>query len=496
MQATNKALATAGTGTATVTYNKDIDPSLYREGTRIVLPENMPLDKAIEVLVRKKTEEQTAVDLHEEIESYPLDGAHALMAVLRETFGWAQAVPKVIKTMFGKQEIAPTIVNLQVGHNEHTQVFWGDFAIPGIDGALSCGAGLKNGRPIFVIKGKILQKDMAAVKAIAQKTRDYVRAKSVYRGKAIRLVTDDKGMTNVETPPSFLDLSRVNEDELVFSDNVMEQIRTSLFTPVEKTEHCRKHKIPLKRGVLLEGRYGCGKTLTAFVTAKKCQDNGWTFIYLDRVSGLKGAMMFATQYSPAVIFAEDIDRVVQGERSVAIDDVLNQIDGIESKGTELLTILTTNYVEKIEKAMMRPGRLDAVISVHAPDAKAAEKLVRIYARDLIAEDENLQAVGRELDGQIPAMIREVVERSKLYAISRIEEGQDLKLQASDLIHAARAMKRHQELMEEPKQKELTAEQALGVTMAKLVSDGLDNKLNGSATKIAELHKAILMPMPR
>jgi SpoVK/Ycf46/Vps4 family AAA+-type ATPase len=78
------------------------------------------------------------------------------------------------------------------------------------------------------------------------------------------------------------------------------------------------HKVPLKRGVLLEGPYGTGKTLTAFVTAKKCVENGWTFIMLDRVAALKEALTFARMYAPAVVFAEDIDRSVEGERTVGL----------------------------------------------------------------------------------------------------------------------------------------------------------------------------------
>src|SRR5262249_9702485 len=112
------------------------------------------------------------------------------------------------------------------------------------------------------------------------------------------------------------------------------------------------------------------KTLTAYVTAKKSSSNNWTFIYLDRVAGLHEAFRFAKQYAPSVIFAEDIDRAVNGDdRTTDIDDVLNTIDGIESKGGEIITILTTNHVDQINRAMLRPGRLDAVISIQAPDAE-------------------------------------------------------------------------------------------------------------------------------
>ena len=73
-----------------------------------------------------------------------------------------------------------------------------------------------------------------------------------------------------------------------------------------------------------------------------------------------------------------------------MDEILNVIDGIESKGTEIITVLTTNNLGNITSAMLRPGRLDAIVSVRAPDAKAAQQLVRLYAGTLLAADDDLQ----------------------------------------------------------------------------------------------------------
>lgn len=460
----SKALANLGTSKYETT-NVDV----VNEGTQIILPEKMTAKEGIECLQRKIKEEETVISIHEEVDAFALEGAFAFMKVLQARYGWAEPVPR--KGFFG--DTPPTLVNLEIAHGVQTQVIWGDFKVPGIDGKLTTSITKKNNRPIFVLSGQVRQRHKAEIKEIADQVRAYVVKNSIYKGKALRLRTDDNGNPDLATGPGFLDLSRVNPDELTFSQQVAEQVQTNLFTPIENTAKCREYGIPLKRGVLLEGRYGTGKTLTAYVTAKKCEENKWTFIYLDRVGGLKTAIEFAKQYSPAVIFAEDVDRAVAGERSVEIDDVLNTIDGIDSKGAEIITILTSNHVENINKAMLRPGRLDAVISVLAPDAAAAERLVRIYARGLIDINENLSEAGRELDGQIPAVIREVVERSKLYAIGHIKEGMPLKLTGRDLAAAARGMKSHLALMETPKSKELSPEQALGVSLSKLIASGLD-----------------------
>lgn len=443
---------------------KNTDVQVVKTGVKMILPEKMTNEQAIDVLKRKIKEENEMVAIHEEVDAFPLDGAHAMVTVMKQRYGWAQAHAK--ESFFGP--IPPSMVTLEIGHEETTQVVWGSFKVPGVEGDLECGVARKNGMLIFCISGAVKQRFKAEIEDLAKEIRAYVKLNSVYKGKAIRLKTTDGGELDVNNPPAFLDLSRVNEQELTFSDEIAAQVQTNLFTPIEKSALCRQYGVPLKRGVLLEGRYGTGKTLTAYVTAKKARENGWTFIYLDRVSALKSAMLFAKMYGPAVIFAEDIDRAVSGGRSVSVDDILNQIDGVDSKGQELIVILTTNYVENIDKAMLRPGRLDAVISVLPPDGKAAQKLVRLYARGLVAEGENLEQVGKELDGQIPAVIREVVEKSKLAALSHLEIGSEMKLTGPDLLIAAKGMKRHLELMAPASETEPTSEEAFGRAAKKLL----------------------------
>jgi transitional endoplasmic reticulum ATPase len=303
---------------------------------------------------------------------------------------------------------------------------------------------------LFRIGGEVKQKHKHAIKELANLTRTIVVEESIYRGKAIRVQFEhDPRKFNPRDCPKFIDVSKVKPDELIFSDEVKKAVNTSLFTPIEHTDNCRKYMIPLKRGILLEGPFGTGKTLTAYVAAKKCTENKWTFIYLSKVEDLKTAIHFAKAYQPCVIFAEDIDRVMtEGERkeNENVNDILNTIDGVDTKGMELIVCLTTNHVDHIEPAMMRPGRLDAVISVRAPDQRASIDLVRLYARGRLDQKDDFGVVGEKLKGQIPAVIREVVERSKLAAVGRLNPGEELLLGAPDLEFAADEMLNHLRLM--------------------------------------------------
>src|SRR5690606_37679962 len=135
----------------------------------------------------------------------------------------------------------------------------------------------------------------------------------------------DRGYDPTQDCPHFMSLEGVKEDELIFGDTVMHGINIGLFTPIEQSEACRANKIPLKRGILLHGKYGTGKTMTANVTALKATRHSWTFIYLDSVLDLRRGLELAKQYAPAVIFADDIDRLISGSRSLSMDEVLSTV---------------------------------------------------------------------------------------------------------------------------------------------------------------------------
>lgn len=423
-----------------------IDVPIKHNGNAIILPAQpvkMSYQLGAATLIRKHEEDEQEVDINEQTDAFPKDGAVAFQLAMQRTFGWVTAVPT--PTFFGKKP--PQTMDVEIGYNKRMSVIWGRFEIPGVEGYVECGATRTPKGPRFVIGGNVKRKHFHIIRDLAELTRKIATEESIYRNKAIKIHVDDEGAVDWDEGIGFVDISNVNPDELIFSDSTYRQINTSLWTLIEKTSICRDHKIPLKRGILLSGRYGTGKTLTSTVTALKAVANSWTFLTINRVSGLDEVLHFARKFQPCVIFAEDIDRIVSGDdRSVKIDDVLNTIDGIGSKGTEIVVVLTTNHIEKINRAMLRPGRLDAVIDVTPPDENAVRKLVRLYGRSLVDASDSLDRSAKVLAGQIPAMIREAVERAKLYAISR--SGTE-RVTDEDIHDAAVGMEAHMKLLETP-----------------------------------------------
>lgn len=443
-----------------------VDPDIEHKGKKITLPaepEDMPTEAAIDALQRKLADENMLRTAHEDILAYPLEGLVAFVQAMRDIYGWANPVPT--PGFFGPTP--PHMISVEVDLDEYVQVPWGSFNLPDVENNILTAVGEKNGQPILQIHGKVRKKELAVLQELAKRTREILRESSIYRGKAIHLRTEGTNNDGLElsSQPTFLDLRGADPKAIILNHDVAEQILTNIYAPIMFSERVRQAQIPLKRGVLLEGKYGVGKTMITRATAKVSVDNGWTFITIDRPSALKEALLFAQRYQPAVVFVEDIDQA-GAERDAANNDLLNTMDGILSKSTEVMVILTTNHVENINPAMLRPGRLDAVITISPPDADSAQQLVQLYARGRLKDGETLERLGGELAGMIPAAIREVVERSKLSMIAHGNE----KMTEDDLLVSANGIKQHLALLESPATPK-TLSQRLGEVFCEALQTG-------------------------
>ena len=443
-----------------------IDTTIKHEGTQIVLPGEpgeMPIDAAIATLNRVKADEAQEFDVTERVTGAPWDAITAIYRAMQDKFGVVSATSTM--SFFGP--ILPDMLTIKTGPkaSDVIQVPVGSMALPNFNSKIKIG--IYNGGAYLT--GKVRKRDRATLVEIAARARKIMETDSIYKGKAIRLKVDDDGNLDINDQPEFIDLAGVQESDAIHTAETEALIRTNVYAPLKFTEACRANKIPLKRGILLEGKYGTGKSLTARVTAKVATDNEWTFIMLDRSQGLKSAIEFARTYQPCVIFAEDIDRAADRDEE-DVNDLVNLIDGVITKSMEMMVVLTTNFVERIDRALLRPGRFDAVISIQAPDAETVGRLVRAYGRGangatLLPNDIDLTKIGQILDGQIPATIREVVERAKL---SMLTHGGKM-LSSEDLEIAAIGMKRHLELLD-PKTVDETPQQKLWDAMTAMVTD--------------------------
>jgi transitional endoplasmic reticulum ATPase len=459
-------------GAEEIVYGEQVTFSVDGGNPITITSEN----EAIEWIQRRAEEREKEIQLIENIEgSYPSDGMLSLARVLRKDYGFTRFDSP---NPFGK----PVVFTIPTdAHGGMADCPWGKFTVPGISGFMQTAVNMdKSGQPIFQIVAKVKNKDKDKVKALCNRVRDDLKKNSIYRGKAIKVEFPDFSETAFDPTvhlPAFMDVSKADHKKLIYDDFTTSELQKSIFTPIQHTDRVRQEYGSLKRGALLAGPPGTGKTMAANATAKMCEDNGWTFIYLSNTGDLKQSIGFAKMYQPAVIFAEDLDSIIcndadDEDRDEGSHQILNTLDGIDTKTSDIMVIFTTNYPEKISKVMLRPGRLDAVIQILPPDAVAAEKLVRLYGGAAISSHEDLVGVGKELSGMIPAVICEVVKRSKLAAIPRLGPTDPMVLTAKDLLDSARSMQEHLKMLNRPKNMEPSEIVKAGIAIAERLHSGL------------------------
>lgn len=445
----------------------------------ITLPQGMSYADARVWLKKMEDEEnRTFIFEHHFKGWYPLDAMYAVYRAMAEIYGFAHVgdFPGFWK------DTPPTSVTVEIAYGQMQQIPWGPIQVHDLSGMVFPQLSFYKGLPSLTIKAEVKNKERPILDQLVAKAVEVLQRSSIYRGKAIEVDFTIFNPRSIEfdplRAPKFMD-TQVKEEDIILSRDVQDLVSTNLFTPIRHAAACRAHKIPLRRGLLLNGKYGVGKTLLARITAMLCEKNGWTFVYLRDLNQLSQALAFAKQYEPCVVFAEDVNRVVSGDRDANMDAIFNVLDGVDRKNDEVMVVFTTNNIEQIHEGMLRPGRIDTVVEVTPPDATAAERLIRFYGRGLVEEEADLAKVGKLLEGNIPAIIREAVERSKLAAIhdhaTRGETG-PLVVSARHLELAALQMLDHAKLLAPPPAKKPDVV-LFGETLGRIIVAGAEEHRN-------------------
>lgn len=198
-------------------------------------------------------------------------------------------------------------------------------------------------------------------------------------------------------------------DELIilpdsFSLEVIEEIKR--FWTLEKK--FREFRFLWKRGVLLWGPPGSGKTSTLQLISKNIIDIGGISVYVsnpDTAATALKVLRHVEPHRPIVIMLEDIDAIIEeyGESEMlALMDGELQIDNV-------VFVATTNYPERLDARFVnRPSRFDIIKKIEMPTAEAR----RIY---FTAKNKRLAKKGNE------AELKQWITQSKGFSVAHLKE---------------------------------------------------------------------------
>lgn len=417
----------------------------------IVLPRDLNAGDAAKRLVEyEKATTQEVRDFHRIIALSPEDALVALNRAIAEVFGFCRG--EEIRGFFGTTP--PTFISIETPDGEVYECPYGRLSIPGLTGFADISVLQPRPDvpedPVGVSVNVVCQrKDQPAWRALFLRAKELAKTKSIYAGHPLKVSwswqdSEDGYVVTRDGPMPFT--SSIEPSDIILSDEVATQMAT-LWGLIEHTDKARRQGVPIRRGILLAGTYGTGKTMIAVATATLCQRHGWGFLLCSHVEDLQPAVVMAQQLKkPTVVFVEDIDRAMGGDaRTVESDGILNTIDGLISKATEVVVVMTTNNLESLEPALLRPGRIDTLIVLDPPNESCVKRIILRYGGECLEPEPDLDEAVRCLAGSSASMVREAVERAKLHAIAR---GDDRGvLTGQDIAHAAAGLVAHQQAID-------------------------------------------------
>lgn len=165
-----------------------------------------------------------------------------------------------------------------------------------------------------------------------------------------------------------------------------------VINPLRDPERFKKFKVSIPNGIILYGPPGCGKT---FIVRKLAEELGYNFIEVKHsdlatpfihgsVGNIGKVFANAQDNAPAIIFFDEISGLVpnrqnlQGEGShkeEEINEFLMQLN--DAADNRILVVGATNFIDRIDPAILRPGRMDKKIYVSPPDFEARKELFKL-----------------------------------------------------------------------------------------------------------------------
>lgn len=436
--------------------HKTVDITRHQKST-ILLPTNMTLSEAGHWINTRLQEEETIVQVTERMFGFPKDCAYALQLAVQEMFG----VKEMRSTPGFFSYDPPAQTNIPINHQGETvSVYIGRFSVPELPSVTRYDKENnwiqtdEEDSETLLVTGSMKKRCTPMFDRLMALAKRKLETNSIYRSKAFQVTTiqrkDRNGNAFLQVAsPEFINTSYVPA-QLCLNQNTQDLVRDGIWTPIERTDQIRHYQNGVvRRGALLHGAPGTGKSLTALQTASIAEQNGWTFILVKDSRLLAGLYKLALRYAPVVLFAEDIDLLISTGESDAMNTFNNILDGVDSKDANIITILTTNHINKIPKVMLRPGRFDALVEYTLPNSETAVNLVRSYLPDQIDEANfNAKEVGEALQGNVPAVIHEVCKRATMTALRNYPADYRgaLKVNTRDMIISVNGMSQHMNML--------------------------------------------------
>lgn len=216
-------------------------------------------------------------------------------------------------------------------------------------------------------------------------------------------------------------------------EEVKRLLREAIEWPLKYPTKFKEMGIKPPKGILLFGPPGTGKTLLAQAVASETNMN---FIAVkgpellskwvgESEKGVRKVFKRARLAAPSIIFFDEIEALVpqrgldaSGVMDRVISQFLTELDGI-SRLTDVIVVGATNRPDLVDRALLRPGRMDLLIYVPPPDKEARLKILSIHTRNMrLSDDVDLEKLAEITEYYTGADLAAIVREAAMNALRR------------------------------------------------------------------------------
>ncbi len=192
-----------------------------------------------------------------------------------------------------------------------------------------------------------------------------------------------------------LELGGLTLDDVGDMVEVKQALTEAVLWPLRYPDTFTSLGVSPPRGVLLYGPPGCGKTFLVRALAGSGEANVLTVKGAELLSkwvgeseaAVRELFRRARESAPALVFLDEVDALAPirgsgndgGTTDRVVAALLTELDGVEEL-RDVVVVGATNRPDRIDPALLRPGRLERLVFVPPPDAEARTEILRAASR--------------------------------------------------------------------------------------------------------------------
>jgi predicted N-acetyltransferase YhbS len=270
--------------------------------------------------------------------------------------------------------------------------------------------------------------DQAAVQRVLNEIRQLAVEHNVFRGHVITFGGEVFGRGRDRGAMlRFLDRPQLDRAEVVLPPALLDGIERQVLGVARHAGRLLASGQHLKRGVLLHGAAGTGKTHTIRYLLGRLPAMTVVVISGHALQWIAEACSVARVLQPSMVVIEDVDLIAEergpmrGQHPLLFQ-LLNEMDGL-GEDIDVTFLLTTNRADLLETALAaRPGRVDHAARLPLPDADARRQLIELYRGRLVLDLSDPEIVVKRTDGVTASFLKELLRRAALLAAETASAG--------------------------------------------------------------------------